>query len=79
MTQAVATTKVNGQRLWFEDSGGDGPPVVLYEYQQRRAGEHPKAFLAGFRGYLHVDGYAGYHGRERHLGGLLGARAQSLP
>jgi pimeloyl-ACP methyl ester carboxylesterase len=20
---------VNGQRLWFEDSGGDGPPVVL--------------------------------------------------
>ena len=36
------------------------PPIVLYDYQQSRAGEHPRTFLAGFRGYLHVDGYAGY-------------------
>ena len=20
---------VNGQRIWFEDTGGDGPPVIL--------------------------------------------------
>jgi hypothetical protein len=34
---------------------------VLYEYRQGRSGDFPKAFLAGFSGYLHVDGYAGYH------------------
>ena len=26
-----------------------------------RGGKHPKAFLNGFHGYLHTDGYAGYH------------------
>lgn len=25
------------------------------------AGEHPRNFLKGFNGYLHVDGYSGYH------------------
>lgn len=38
------------------------PAIVLYDYQQTRAHKHPKAFLNGFQGYLHVDGYAGYHG-----------------
>jgi transposase len=51
--------------LWlYRSSGEDGPPIVLYDYQQTRAGEHPRAFLTGFRGYLHVDGYAGYQGIE---------------
>jgi transposase len=35
--------------------------VVLYEYQETRSGSHPKKFLKGFGGYLHCDGYAGYH------------------
>jgi len=26
-----------------------------------RGGENPRDFLGGFRGYLHVDGYPGYH------------------
>lgn len=51
--------------LWlYRSAGADGPPIVLYDYQETRAGKHPRAFLAGFRGYLHVDGYAGYHGIE---------------
>jgi len=47
--------------LWLYRTGSSGPPIILYEYQPSRAGEHPKAFLTGFRGYLQVDGYSGYH------------------
>lgn len=47
--------------MWLYRTGNQGPPVVLYEYQQTRSGEHPRNFLKGFKGYLHVDGYAGYH------------------
>jgi transposase len=48
--------------MWLYRSGRDGPPIVLYEYQTTRASSHPRHFLSGFRGYLHVDGYAGYEG-----------------
>ncbi|MCW2279428.1 transposase [Heliophilum fasciatum] len=48
--------------LWLYRTGREGPPIILYDYQQTRAGTHPRQFLAGFKGYLHVDGYAGYHG-----------------
>lgn len=47
--------------LWLYRSGNGEVPIVLYEYQETRAKEHPKAFLKGFKGYLHVDGYPGYH------------------
>jgi transposase len=47
--------------MWLYRTGATGPPIVLYEYQQNRAGEHPKRFLQGFKGYLQVDGYPGYH------------------
>ena len=46
--------------MWLYRSGRDGPPIVLYDYQQTRASEHPCAFLAGFVGFLHVDGYQVY-------------------
>ena len=36
-------------------------PVVIYRYEASRSQEIPKAFLKDFRGYLHADGYAGYH------------------
>lgn len=48
--------------LWLYRTGIEGPPAVLYDYQQTRAGKHPREFLSGFKGYLHVDGYAGYNG-----------------
>jgi transposase len=47
--------------MWLYRTGCVGPPAVLYEYQPTRAGEHPRNFLKGFKGYLHADGYAGYH------------------
>lgn len=47
--------------LWLYRTGRDGPPIILYDYQTTRSGEHPSRFLAGFSGYLHVDGYPGYH------------------
>ena len=36
-------------------------PIVLYDYQPNRKAEHPKHFLKNFSGYLHTDGYDGYH------------------
>ena len=48
--------------MWLYRTGCMGPPIVLFEYQQSREGKHPQKFLEGFKGYLHVDGYAGYHG-----------------
>jgi transposase len=35
--------------------------IVLYEYQPTRSSSHPRKFLGGFKGYLHTDGYSGYH------------------
>ncbi len=48
--------------LWLYRTGRDGPPIVLFDYQKTRSGEHPRQFLAGFSGYLHVDGYSAYEG-----------------
>lgn len=48
--------------MWLYRSGRADMPIVLYDYQQTRAGKHPRRFLEGFQGYLHVDGYPGYNG-----------------
>ena len=40
--------------------GGSDPPGVAYVYAPDRKAERPIAHLAGFRGVLQVDGYAGY-------------------
>ena len=42
--------------FWLCRSGREGPPIVLFEYQPTRSGEHPREFLKGFSGYLYVDG-----------------------
>jgi len=47
--------------MWLYRTGREGPPIILYDYQTTRAGKHPERFLKGFKGWLHVDGYAGYH------------------
>jgi len=48
--------------MWLYRTGGDADnPIVLYEYQPDRKAERPQAFLKGYRGYLHTDGYDGYH------------------
>lgn len=47
--------------LWLYRSGRFDVPMVLYDYQSSRSGDHPKAFLQGFSGYLQTDGYSGYN------------------
>ena len=48
--------------MWLYRTGGNTDnPIVLYEYQPSRGAKHPKEFLNSYKGYLHTDGYAGYH------------------
>lgn len=51
----------NSYEWLYRTSGCAEHPIVLYEYQPTRSSSHPKRFLEGFSGYLHTDGYAGYH------------------
>jgi transposase len=59
--------KTKTGRLWCyvrddQPFGGAAAPAVLYCYSPDRKGEHPRQHLAGFRGILQADGYAGYAG-----------------
>ena len=54
--------------MWiYRTSGDTNNPIVLYEYQPDRRAEHPKFFLKNFSGYLHADGYEGYHGLSDNI------------
>ena len=57
--------------MWVYCTGSDSPPdknvtqdlppnIVLYDYQNTRAGRCARDYLDGHHGYLQVDGYAGY-------------------
>lgn len=39
-------------------------PIVLFDYKVGRSGKFAEDFLKGFKGYLHCDGWAGYHRLE---------------
>ena len=55
-------TAQNKSYMWlYRTSRDTGRPIVLYEYQPGRKQEYPQEFLTGYRGYLHTDGYPGYH------------------
>ena len=48
--------------MWLYRTSGDTEKhIVLYDYRPDRRAAHPKDFLADFNGYLHADGYDGYH------------------
>ena len=48
--------------MWlYRTSGCTEQAIVLYEYQSTRKAEHAENFLKGFSGWLHADGYQGYH------------------
>jgi transposase len=48
--------------MWlYRTSGGAPNHIALYDYQPTRSSAHPKRFLEGWTGYLHTDGYSGYH------------------
>lgn len=48
-------------RMWVYASGKSENPVVLFEYQPTRSGQHARRFLEGFKGILQSDGYSGYN------------------
>ena len=48
--------------MWLYRSGNDGKhPIVLYDYQPSRNGDHAVKYLKDFKGYVHSDGYSGYN------------------
>ena len=48
--------------MWLYRTSGDAEhPIVLYEYKPDRKSENAEKFLSGFSGWLHADGYQGYH------------------
>ena len=56
----------------LSEHGDDHPlNIVLYEYRNTRAGHCVREYLDGYRGYLQVDGYAGYHQSEATLAGCF--------
>nr|WP_096362273.1 IS66 family transposase [Sphingobium cloacae]BAI43695.1 IS66 family transposase [Sphingomonas sp. NP5] len=64
--QAPGTGKTTSGQLWTyarDDSpwGGTAPPAVVYIYERDRKGCRPVEHLSGYRGWLQVDGYAGYN------------------
>ena len=64
---APGNGKTRTGRIWCyvrddHPFAGKAPKAALYCYSPDRKGEHPKAHLAGFKGILQADGYAGYAG-----------------
>lgn len=58
--------------MWVYGCGVEastGPKLVLFDYQDGRSSQHPVNFLAGYSGYLQVDGYAGYEKTDATLVG----------
>ena len=48
--------------MWlFRTSGEAKQQLVVYDYQPDRKYARPEEFLKDFSGYLHADGYEGYH------------------
>jgi len=61
------TVKVLDRQLPFTRTGRIWPylgdkehPVIVYDYTPTRERSGPEQFLAGYRGYLQADAYAGY-------------------
>jgi transposase len=47
--------------MWVQTGGPPERPVVLFDYTTSRAQDVPLRLLAGYRGYLMTDDYAGYN------------------
>jgi transposase len=67
--------------MWVYCTGTDSPPknksqtdppnIVLYDYQNSRAGHCAKDYLQDYQSYLQVDGYAGYEKTDATLVGCF--------
>ena len=63
LAPGAGKTKTGRQWVYLRDErphGGSAPPAVLYRYTPDRKGEHCRAALANFTGWLHADGYSGF-------------------
>ena len=48
--------------MWLYRTGNDEKsPIILYDYQPSRNGDHAVTYLKDFNGYVHSDGYSGYN------------------
>ena len=60
--QEPGKTPQSKSYMWlYRTSGDTNNPIVLYDYQPDRKAKRPAEFLKDFKGYLHTDGYEGYH------------------
>lgn len=60
--QESGKTATSKSYMWLYRTSGDAEhPIVLYEYKPNRKPENAAKFLEGFTGWLHADGYQGYH------------------
>lgn len=62
----LARGKTITGRLWTyvrddRPFGGPAPPAAIFYYSRDRGGEHPQHHLAGYRGVLQADAYAGFN------------------
>jgi hypothetical protein len=54
--------------MWVYRTGCDAKRhIVIFEYQPDRKAIHPVEFLDKFEGYLHADGYSGYHNLKKEI------------
>lgn len=53
--------KTTTARLWvWRGLVDEHKPLLVYQFTADRSGEHPAAFLKGWKGYLQADAYSGY-------------------
>ena len=62
---APGTGRTDTARLWayVRDErpwAGPAPPAACYRFSPDRRSDHPQRHLAGYRGWMHADAYAGY-------------------
>lgn len=53
--------------MWVYCSSKYEIPIVYYEYHTTRAQEAAEAFLSGYQGILHTDGYQVYHALSEEI------------
>ena len=65
--QAPGHKKTKTARVWIyvrdeRPWSGSSPPCAWYQFTIDRKGEHPVSHLAGYKGWVHADGYSGFNG-----------------
>jgi transposase len=78
-TLAPGTGKAKTAYLWAyvrddRPFGGSDPPIVVYRFEDSRAGDCVARHLEGYRGILQVDGYTAYHRLARSEGANEGVQ-----